>query len=160
MVYLARGRGEALCFILLIFHILDIKITRLILYMKKYHAAKNKYHAKSVTYNGLAFDSQKEALRYKELTFLMTNEIITDLRRQVKFILIPAQREPAKIGKRGGIKQGKLIERECSYIADFVYTVRESGETVVEDTKGFKTKDYVIKRKLMLFVYGIRIREI
>lgn len=122
--------------------------------------SKNKYNAKSVEYDGLKFDSQKEALRYKELDYLLSEGIITDLKRQVKYLLIPAQREPATVGKRGGIKQGKLLEHECSYIADFVYTVVESGETIVEDTKGMRTKDYVIKRKLMLFVYGIRIKEI
>ena len=121
---------------------------------------KNKYNAHSVEYDGIQFDSQKEALRYKALTFLQTDGIITDLRRQVKYILIPAQREPATVGARGGVKQGKLLEKECSYIADFVYTVVETGETVVEDTKGFRTKDYIIKRKLMLFVYGIRIKEL
>lgn len=121
---------------------------------------KNKYNAKSVEYDGIKFDSQKEALRYKELRFLISEGIITDLRRQVKYLLIPTQREPDTIGARGGVKQGKLLERECSYIADFVYTVVETGETVVEDTKGFKTKEYAIKKKLMLFVYGIRIKEI
>ena len=131
-------------------------------YPKNYfpRSKKNKYNAHSVTYDGLNFDSQREAIRYKELTFLLNDGIITNLRRQVKYLLIPAQREPATIGKRGGIKRGKLIEKECSYIADFVYTVVETGETVVEDTKGFRTKDYVIKRKLMLFNYGIRIKEI
>ena len=122
--------------------------------------SKNKYNAKSVEYDGIKFDSQKEALRYKELRFLISEGIITDLRRQVKYLLIPTQREPDTIGARGGVKQGKLLERECSYIADFVYTVVETGETVVEDTKGFKTKEYAIKKKLMLFVYGIRIKEI
>lgn len=121
---------------------------------------KNKYNAKSVEYDGLKFDSQKEALRYKELNYLLSEGIITDLQRQVKYLLIPAQREPATVGKRGGVKQGKLIEHECSYIADYVYKVVESGEIVVEDTKGMRTKDYIIKRKLMLFVYGIRIKEI
>lgn len=121
---------------------------------------KNKYNAHSVDYDGIHFDSQKEALRYKELTFLISSGIITNLRRQVKYVLIPAQREPSTVGPRGGVKPGKLIEKECSYIADFVYTVVETGETVVEDTKGFRTKDYLIKRKLMLFVYGIKIKEI
>lgn len=121
---------------------------------------KNKYNAKSVEYDGIKFDSQKEALRYKELSYLLSEGIITDLRRQVKYLLIPTQREPDTLGARGGVKQGKLLERECSYIADFVYTVVETGETVVEDTKGFKTKEYAIKKKLMLFVYGIRIKEI
>ena len=121
---------------------------------------KNKYNAHSVDYDGIKFDSQREALRYKELTFLLNERIITNLKRQVKYVLIPAQREPSTVGPRGGVKPGKLLEKECSYIADFVYTVVETGETVVEDTKGFRTKDYLIKRKLMLFVYGIKIKEI
>lgn len=131
-------------------------------YSRKFfpRSTKNKYNAKSVEYDGIKFDSQKEALRYKELRFLISEGIITDLRRQVKYVLIPTQREPDTIGARGGVNQGKLLERECSYIADFVYTVVETGETVVEDTKGFKTKEYAIKKKLMLFVYGIRIKEI
>jgi hypothetical protein len=84
---------------------------------------------------------------------------IKDLRRQVKYILIPAQREPDTVGKRGGVKRGKLIEREVYYAADFVYKTKD-GSVVVEDTKGFRTKDYVLKRKLMLWVLGIRIQEI
>ena len=83
---------------------------------------------------------------------------IQDLERQVKFVLIPAQREPDTIGPRGGVKKGKVLEREVAYVADFVYT--QNGERIVEDTKGFRTKDYVIKRKLMLWVHGIRISEI
>jgi hypothetical protein len=79
------------------------------------------------------------------------------LQRQVKYVLIPAQYEPDIIGKRGGVKHGKLIERECSYIADFVYT--EDGKQVVEDAKGFRTQEYIIKRKLMLKEHGIRVRE-
>jgi hypothetical protein len=125
-----------------------------------HRSKKNKYNARSVEYDGLKFDSQREALRYKELTFLISDGIISNLRRQVKYVLIPAQREPSTVGPRGGVKPGKLLEKECSYIADFVYTVVETGETVVEDTKGFRTKDYLIKRKLMLFVYGIKIKEI
>ena len=56
------------------------------------------------------------------------------------------------------MRRGKLLEREVSYVADFVYT--ENGKRIVEDTKGFKTKDYIIKRKLMLHVHGIRIKEV
>ena len=93
-----------------------------------------------------------------DLSLLARAGKIENLQMQVKFVLIPAQYEPDTIGKRGGVKRGKLIERECSYVADFVYT--EDGKLVVEDTKGFKTKDYIIKRKLMLHVHGIRIQEI
>lgn len=119
---------------------------------------RNKYKNKRVEVDGIIFDSKKEATRYAELRLLEKAGTIKDLQRQVKYILIPAQREPDTIGARGGIHKGKTIEKECSYIADFVYKV--DGVTVVEDTKGFRTKDYTIKRKLMLHVHGIRIREV
>ena len=117
-----------------------------------------KYRNTKVTVDGVTYDSKKEYRRFCELSMLEKAGEITDLRRQVEFELIPAQREPDTIGSRGGIKKGKLIERKCSYIADFVY--QENGKTVVEDTKGMRTKDYIIKRKLMLYVHGIRIREV
>jgi hypothetical protein len=90
---------------------------------------------------------------------------ITDLQKQVKFVLIPAQYETfERYGKNGKrLKDGKrLLEREVAYIADFVYF--ENGEKVVEDTKGYKKGTaydlFTIKRKLMLSVHGIRVREI
>lgn len=113
---------------------------------------------RKITRDGVTFDSGKEYRRYAELLLLQQAGEITNLRRQVKFVLIPTQREPSQIGPRGGVKKGRLLEHECSYIADFVYT--ENGKTVVEDTKGMKTKDYIIKRKLMLYVHNIRIREV
>jgi hypothetical protein len=76
----------------------------------------------------------------------------------VEFELIPAQREPDTVGVRGGVKRGKVIEQAVKYVADFVY--EENGKLIVEDTKGFRTKDYIIKRKLMLWVHGIQIKEI
>lgn len=118
---------------------------------------RSKYGNKKITVDGVTFDSQKELSRYAELKIMERYGKISDLQRQVKFILIPAQYEPDTVSKRGGVKRGKLIERECSYIADFVYT--ENGKQVVEDTKGFRTADYKIKRKLMLYVHGIRIKE-
>ncbi len=117
-----------------------------------------KYHNRKITRDGVTFDSRKEYRRYEELLLLQQAGEISNLRRQVKFVLIPTQREPNQIGPRGGVRKGKLLEHECSYIADFVYT--ENGKTVVEDTKGMKTKDYIIKRKLMLYVHNIRIREV
>lgn len=118
-----------------------------------------KYRNKKVTYDGMTFDSIKEWKRYCELRLLEQAGAITGLRRQVKYILIPAQREQDKVGKRGGIKKGKLIEHEVAYYADFVYE-DEHGNTIVEDTKGVRTEVYKIKRKLMLLHYGIRIQEI
>lgn len=119
----------------------------------------SKYGARKVRYKGTVYDSKREARRAVELHLLEKAGKITDLQEQVKFVLIPTQREPDTVGKRGGIKAGKVIEKECAYIADFVYT-DENGQRIVEDTKGFKTKDYIIKRKLMLYRYGIKVREV
>lgn len=122
---------------------------------------KNKYQALKCTVGGITFDSRKEARRYQELMLLLRAKQISNLCRQVKFVLIPAQYEfYERYGKNGQeLKPGKkLLEKECAYYADFVY--RENGNTVVEDTKGIKTKDYIIKRKLMLWVHGIRVKEV
>ena len=123
----------------------------------------NKYGSKKVEVDGIVFDSKKEAKRYQELLLLEKAGEIMDLRRQVKYVLIPAQYETierySKTGKR--LKDSKrCIEKECSYYADFTYFDVNIDTLVVEDTKGMRTKDYIIKRKLLLFVHGIRIKEI
>lgn len=118
----------------------------------------NKYGNRKITDDGEVFDSRKEYRRWKELLLLLKAGEITHLQRQVKYTLIPAQREPDITGPKGGIRRGKLIEREVSYLADFVYNDID-GQVVVEDCKGMRTKDYIIKRKLMLYFHGIRIKE-
>ena len=120
----------------------------------------NKYGNRKIAFDGQTFDSKKEMRHYTELLLLEKAGKITNLQRQVKFQLIPAQREPDTIGPKGGHKPGKLIEREVSYVADFVYTDLQTGQTVVVDTKGFRTKEYTIKRKMMLYIHGIRIKEV
>jgi hypothetical protein len=105
-----------------------------------------KYHNRKVTRDGETFDSVKEYRRFCELRLLEKAGAVTDLQRQVKFELIPAQRI-----------DGKVVERACSYVADFVYM--ENGQQVVEDAKGMRTQEYRLKRKLMLWVHGIRIKE-
>ena len=110
----------------------------------------SKYGARKVTYDGKTFDSQKEAHRYAELRLLERGRVIKDLKCQVKFELIPSQRNI----------YGQVVEKAVNYIADFVYTNLKTGEQVVEDTKGFRTKEYIIKRKLMLWVHEIEIREV
>jgi hypothetical protein len=126
----------------------------------------SKYHNKKITVDGITFDSKKEYSRYRELLLLERAGEISNLRRQVKFVLIPAQYEktPERYTKgehKGELKQGKLLERECAYVADFVY-IDSNGKKVVEDTKSkaTKTKDYIIKRKLMLYRFGIKIHEV
>lgn len=125
--------------------------------------SKNKYNSKKIIVDGAKFDSKKEAERYKELKTLERAGRIKNLQRQVKYVLIPAQYEPSdevfvKGKKKGKSKKGRLIERECAYYADFVYCC--NGENIVEDTKGMRTPEYIIKRKLMLYIHGIRIREL
>jgi hypothetical protein len=122
-----------------------------------------KYKNKKIEYDGIVFDSKKEMKRFQELKLLEKAGAITELRRQVKYILIPAQYETyERYGKNGNrLKDGRrCIEKECSYIADFTYWDVKKCIDVVEDTKGFRTTDYVIKRKLMLYVHGIKIKEI
>ena len=118
-----------------------------------------KYHNGKVETPEGRFDSQREYMRWCVLKRLQEDGVITDLERQKKFTLIPAQREPDTRGKRGGLKKGKVIERECSYIADFAYYDKKADKYVVEDAKGIRTKDYIIKRKLMLWVHNVRICE-
>lgn len=105
---------------------------------------RNKYGAKK---SG-GYDSKKEHRRANELKLMQRAGLISNLREQVKYVLIPTQRAP----------DGRLLEKECSYYADFVYT--KDGVTVVEDTKGMRTPEYKIKRKLMLRVHGIKITEL
>ncbi|MEE1050200.1 MAG: DUF1064 domain-containing protein [Clostridia bacterium] len=108
-----------------------------------YYNKNNKYSNTKITIDGVTYDSKKEARRHRELLLLERAGKITNLERQVKFELIP---------KQDG-------ERACTYVADFVYTNVDTGERVVEDTKGFKTEVYRIKKKLMLWVHKIRIIE-
>ena len=124
---------------------------------------KSKYHnIKTRALDGTVTDSIKEARRGQELLLLEKAGKITELRRQVKYELIPAQYETyERYGKKGQRLKDcvRLLERKVEYVADFVYTIAETGENVVEDTKGVRTADYIIKRKLMLAVHGIRIKE-
>lgn len=106
-----------------------------------------KYHNTKVKINGEIFDSKKEAARWQELLLLQRAGKISHLNRQVTYTLIPSQ-----------YIDGKCVERSVKYVADFVY--HQDGQLVVEDTKGMKTPEYVLKRKLMLSVYGIRIKEV
>ena len=129
---------------------------------KKYHNIKTKTH------DGLEFDSRKEARRWNELKLLERAGEITNLQRQVKYLLIPAQYETierySKTSTGRRLKdRTNLLERECSYVADFVYTDTRTGQTVVEDVKGYQRGGaydiFKIKRKLMLYIYKIRIKE-
>lgn len=109
-----------------------------------------KYKSKKVTYCGMVFDSKKEKDRFCKLEAMQARGEISGLQRQYKIELIPAQR----IG-------GKCVERACNYFADFAY-YDSSGVFIVEDvkSKATKTPQYIIKRKLILWLHGIQISEV
>ena len=106
-----------------------------------------KYRNEKVVTTIGTFDSKKECDRFWALQMYEKAGSIKNLRRQVAYEVIHAQYGA----------DGKLLENAVKYIADFVY--EQGGETVVEDAKGYRTPEYKIKRKLMLRVHGIRIRE-
>ena len=123
------------------------------------HETKNarsdsKYGNRKVEVGGITFDSKKEMRRWLELDAMAKAGEISDLRRQVSFELIPSQRI-----------DGKVVERSCDYVADFTYYDRD-GNFVVEDVKGYRNPSsagyakFVIKRKLVLWIHGVRIVEV
>ena len=112
---------------------------------------KRKYNNTKV--NG--YDSKRESKRANDLKLLQITGFVSELKEQVKYLLIPAHYEYVN-GKN------KCIERECSYKADFTYWRHfpdGSVDFIVEDVKGVKTEVYRIKKKLMLHVHGIKIKE-
>lgn len=108
---------------------------------------ENKYHNKKCEYNGMTFDSIKERNYYIKLEFMQRTGQIKELQRQVEFILIET------------FKLENKTYRKTKYIADFTYKDQE-GKYHVVDTKGFRTKEYQLKKKLMAWKYGIEIEEI
>lgn len=108
---------------------------------------RSKYNNKKIEVDGIIFDSRREANRYKELMLLAQAGEINNIERQKRFELIPKQKDA----------NGRVV-RACSYVADFVYLDKE-GRQVVEDVKGMRTDVYKIKKKLMLYVYGVTVIE-
>ena len=132
-----------------------------------YRGRRNKCGNRKVTVDGIEFDSVKEGRRYSELKLLQRAGRIEELELQKEFELIPAQYETypryGKTGKR--LQDGKrCIEKSCVYKADFAY--KQDGQLIVEDVKGYRDPasaayaKFVIKRKLMLWRYGVRIVEV
>ncbi len=101
-----------------------------------------KYGNKKILADGIRFDSEKEWLRYEQLTLALKTGLIKNLEVHPRFeIAVNSQ-------------------KVCTYVADFAYEVLACSGKVVEDTKGVRTKDYIIKKKLMKAVHGVEIREI
>lgn len=111
------------------------------------YSKTNKYHNKKVIINGIKFDSKKESQYYLKLKMLEKAGKIRDLRLQVPFVLL----ETFKVGDR--------TYRKTKYIADFTY-YDDKDKLHVVDVKGFRTKEYELKKKLMAWKYGIEIEEV
>lgn len=117
--------------------------------MIRYPVKTNKYHNKKVVIDGVTFDSKLEATRYTELKLLERNGLIKDLVLQPSYDLIPS------------FKKGNKTYRKTTYRADFSYYDNKLNKTIIEDTKGFKTDVYILKRKLFEYQNkDLTIREI
>lgn len=108
---------------------------------------RNKFNAKRTTVDGIVFDSKREAARYVELRDFERAGSIRDLRRQVRFELLPAFDVDGK------------HYRPATYIADFTYTDAKTGKKIVEDVKGMRTDVYRLKSKMFAYKYGVSILE-
>lgn len=120
--------------------------------MKYRSSKKTKYRNRKVYVDDMVFDSQHEYERWLVLLQMQEEGKIWGLQRQVPFPLLPSQRI-----------NGKVVERPVKYVADFTYTTKAEDGTdwfVVEDAKGMRTPEYIIKRKLLLWFHGIRIQEV
>ena len=110
-----------------------------------------KYNNKKVVLNGITFDSQKEARRYRDLSLLERAGEIKSLELQKAFILAESVKFENESRRKSAVK----------YVADFVY--QENGQLVVEDVKSTMTRSlpvYRLKKHLMKSVHGLEIREI
>lgn len=131
-----------------------------------------KYNNQGIYIDGMHFDSRLEGKRYEVLRDAAKRGEISNLRRQVEYELIPKQTRPVAFRLKTKAKVvDRVVERPCIYRADFVYDKVDFwgiAQTIVEDTKGksfgrgkhfsTETKDFIIKRKLMLWLYNIRVR--
>lgn len=116
-------------------------------YKQLQQKGNSKYKAKKVVIDGIKFDSQKEGSHYQELKLLEKRGIIKNLKLQTRFELQPSYK-----------KNGKTI-RAINYIADFTYFL--NGKLIVEDTKGFRTEVYKLKKKIFEYKYPeLEIKEV
>lgn len=128
----------------------------------------SKYKNKKYIIDGIEFDSHKEASRYTELRLLEQAGKIKDLELQKAYELLPAQYEETDEIYTKGAHKGEhkkvLLERACNYVADFYYIDCATGKAIVEDVKGYREGGayalFSVKRKLMLYMHGIKIKEI
>lgn len=109
-----------------------------------------KYHNKKVVVDNIIFASKKEAKRYSELKLLERAHIIKDLQLQKSFELQPKY-----------INNNNEMVRAIKYVCDFYYFDNEKQRYIVEDTKGYKTEVYKLKKKIFEYKYpNLTIKEL
>lgn len=106
----------------------------------------SKYRAFKTTVGDITFDSGLEARRYTQLKILEAAGTVKNIQLQPKFRLMDSFKY-----------DGKTI-RAIDYIADFMY--EEDGKVIVEDVKGIRTKDYIIKSKLFIKKYILELEYV
>lgn len=120
---------------------------------------RRKYGNKKIEVAGDSFASKGEYQRWLFLKDAEAKGLISGLRKQVEFILLPTQYKDEVVHLKTKDKiVRRVAEREVCYVADFVYF--KNQELVVEDFKGFPDEKYPIKRKMMLYFNGVAIREV
>ena len=120
-----------------------------------------KYQNKKTEVNGIKFDSRKESKHYLYLKNLYEHGFISDLRLQVPYELLPAIWEEQEVQLKTQTKKvRKCVQKAVNYIADFVYVDNNTGKEEVVDVKGMRTKEYLLKKKMMLALKGIKILEV
>lgn len=121
---------------------------------------RSKYGNKKATYDGILFDSRKERHRYINLMTLQRAGEISDLRLQVPYELLPAVYETVEKQLKTKTKLvQRCVQRAVHYVADFVYKDKDGNE-VIEDSKGMRTKEYILKKKMMRALLGKEIKEV
>lgn len=121
----------------------------------------NKYLNKKTEIDGRVFDSRKEAKYYLYLKQCVADGAISDLRMQVPYELVPAVWEEQVVHLKTKDKTvRRQVQKPITYVADFVYVDNITGKTIVTDVKGFRTKEYYLKKKMMRALLGISIIEV
>jgi hypothetical protein len=121
---------------------------------------RSKYGNKKAKYDGILFDSRKERHRYINLMTLQRAGEISDLRLQVPYELLPAVYETVEKQLKTKTKLvQRCVQRSVHYVADFVYKDKDGNE-VIEDSKGMRTKEYLLKKKMMRALLGKQINEV
>ena len=127
-----------------------------------FNQPKSKYRNEKVTYQGMSFDSKKELQRYLVLLEAERRGIISDLKRQVKFELIPAITEEyvEHLKTKDKVKT-RTLQLAVTYICDFTYV--KDGVVVIEDIKSdpkLLTKEYQLKKKMLYAMHRLSIKEV